>query len=162
MLNVAGDIAGRELRFSRLLNAPIQVVWDVWSDPDHIKHWWGPDGFRNTVTEMDLRPGGQWNLVMHGPDGRDYDVKCIFLEVVKCKRIVYEQLMPFKYLAKIEFERRQKKTFIDWTMLFENRDYLIQTARTFGVEEGLRQNAERLVKYLYRFTFTEDEQDQSL
>src|SRR5579859_7466805 len=105
MLNVADDIAGRELRFSRLLDAPIQLVWDVWSDPNHIKHWWGPDGFRNTITEMDLRPGGRWNLVMHGPDGRDYDVKCIFHEVVKCERIVYEQLTPFKYLAKIEFER---------------------------------------------------------
>ncbi len=151
MPNGKSNTVGNELRFSRLLDAPIRLVWDVWVDPEHIKNWWGPAGFRNTIKEMDLRPGAEWILVMHGPDGRNYDVKCIFREIVKYERIVYEQISPFRYVARIEFERRNKRTFIDWTMLFESKEYLIQTARTFGVEEGFKQNAERLVGYLLQY-----------
>src|SRR5258708_5147283 len=81
--NGKSNTVGNELRFSRLLDAPIRLVWDVWVDPEHIKNWWGPAGFLNTIKEMDLRPGAEWILVMHGPDGRNYDVKCIFREIVK-------------------------------------------------------------------------------
>ncbi|MCU7371200.1 SRPBCC domain-containing protein [Paucibacter sp. O1-1] len=66
---------GRELNISRTLNAPIELVWEAWTNPEHIAKWWGPDGFTNTITTMDMVPGGEWNLVMHGPDGTDYKNK---------------------------------------------------------------------------------------
>jgi uncharacterized protein YndB with AHSA1/START domain len=110
---------------------------------------------------MDLRPGAEWILVMHGPEGRDYDVKCIFHEIVKYERIVYEQHAPFKYVARIEFESQKERTFIVWTMFFESKEYLIQTAKAFGVEVGFKQNAERLVTYLQRFTPTENGKEQN-
>ena len=50
MPNEKSNTADRELRISRLLNAPIELVWKVWTDPDHIKKWWGPNGFTNTIT----------------------------------------------------------------------------------------------------------------
>jgi uncharacterized protein YndB with AHSA1/START domain len=62
---------GREPNMSRTLNAPIELVWEAWTNPEHIAKWWGPDGFTNTITTMDMVPGGEWNLVMHGPDGND-------------------------------------------------------------------------------------------
>src|SRR5436190_19477576 len=62
----------RELLLTRLLNAPIELVWEVWTNPEHIAQWWGPNGFTNTITKMDVQPGGEWDLVMHGPDGTDY------------------------------------------------------------------------------------------
>jgi uncharacterized protein YndB with AHSA1/START domain len=42
----------------RIVKAPIDLVWKVWTSPEHIKHWWGPAGFTNTISEMDVRPGG--------------------------------------------------------------------------------------------------------
>ena len=51
------NTADRELRISRVLNAPIELVWEVWTDPEHLKQWWGPDGFTNTITKMEMRKG---------------------------------------------------------------------------------------------------------
>jgi uncharacterized protein YndB with AHSA1/START domain len=56
--------ADRELLISRLLDAPIKLVWEVWTNPDHIKNWWGPNGFTNTIHLMDVKVGGEWDLAM--------------------------------------------------------------------------------------------------
>lgn len=143
----------RELCFSRLVDAPVKVVWDIWTKPEHINLWWGPDGFMTTILKMDIKPEGEWNLVMHSPDGKDYEIKSVFKEIVKHKKIVYEQFSQFRYTATIEFESRKSKTFIKWTMLFESKEHLIQSARTFKVDVGLQQNAEKLIKYLQQILF---------
>lgn len=152
MSNVKGDLADRMLMFSRLLEAPIDLVWKIWTSPEHIRHWWGPYGFTNTIRKMDVSPGGKWDLTMHGPDGTDYEINCVFREVIKHRKIVYEQFSNFKCVATIEFESRGQQTFLYWQMLFESREYLIQAAKAYGVVDGLRQNAERLLVYLARQT----------
>jgi uncharacterized protein YndB with AHSA1/START domain len=141
----------RELHFARMLDAPVKLVWEVWTNPEHIKRWWGPDGFTNTIHKMDIKPDGEWSLIMHGPDGSDYEIQSVFREIVKHKKIVYEQLTHFKYIATIEFEGRKDKTLITWTMLFESKEKLIEAAKTYGVIDGFKQNAEKLVNYLLQF-----------
>jgi uncharacterized protein YndB with AHSA1/START domain len=148
MQNEKNNQADRELLITRLLNAPIELVWEVWTNPQHISQWWGPDGFTNTISEMDIKPGGEWNLVMHGPDGTDYKNKSVFKEIVKHKKIVYEHISAPKFLATIEFEKQGKQTFLKWHMLFESREQFIQTVKTFKADEGLKQNIEKLGSYL--------------
>src|SRR4029079_1916926 len=65
-------VSGREIVLTRLLDAPRELVFDAFTRPEHLKEWWGPGGFTNTIQEMDVRPGGDFRLVMHGPAGRDY------------------------------------------------------------------------------------------
>ena len=65
MQGVKSNTADRELIFSRLLDVPIKLVWEVWTNPEHIKLWWGPDGFTNTIKKMDIKPNGEWHLIMH-------------------------------------------------------------------------------------------------
>ncbi|HLP38460.1 SRPBCC family protein [Lacibacter sp.] len=142
------NTADRELRLTRLLNAPVELVWEVFTDPEHIKHWWGPNGFTNTITKMDVVPEGEWDLVMHGPDGTDYKNKSVFKEVVKHKKIVYVHISVPKFLTTIEFEERGKQTQISWHMLFESREQFIQVVKTFKADEGLTQNIDRLEYYL--------------
>ena len=142
------NTADRELRISRLLDAPIDLVWEVWTNPEHIKNWWGPNGFTNTITKMEIQPNGSWDLVMHGPDGTDYKNKSIFREVVKHEKIVYEHISGPKFLATILFEKKQDKTFIQWHMLFNTKEEFIQTVKTFKADEGLKQNLEKLNVYL--------------
>ncbi len=79
----------REIVDTRLLDAPRELVWEVWADPKHIARWWGPNGFTTSIRQMNVRPGGAWRLVMHGPDGTDYNNKIVFVEVVKPERIVF-------------------------------------------------------------------------
>ena len=138
----------RELLITRELNAPIALVWEAWTTPEHIANWWGPNGFTNTISKMDMQPGGEWDLVMHGPDGTDYRNKSVFKEIVKHKRIVYEHITGPKFTATIEFEDRGEKTYLRWHMLFETREQFIQTVKTFKADEGLKQNVEKLGKYL--------------
>jgi uncharacterized protein YndB with AHSA1/START domain len=140
--------ADRELRISRVLNAPIELVWEVWTDPEHLKQWWGPDGFTNTITKMEIRKDGEWSLVMHGPDGTDYKNESIFKEIIKHKKIVYDHVSGPRFLATIEFEAQGNKTRIDWHMLFETKDQFIRTVKTFKADEGLKQNISRMDQYL--------------
>ena len=148
MQNLKSNTADREIRLSRLVNAPIDLVWEVWTNPEHIKEWWGPDGFTNTISKMDVRKNGEWNLTMHGPDGTDYKNKSVFKEITKHEKIVYEHISGPRFLATISFEAQGDKTFIDWHMLFESKEEFIRTVKTFKADEGLRQNMEKLNHYL--------------
>ena len=146
--NTLSPTADRELTITRLLNAPVSLVWEVWTKPEHIKNWWGPNGFYNTIFEMDVRPGGTWDFVMHGPDGQDFKNKSVFKEIIKHKKIVYEHISGPKFLATVEFEQQGNKTFLKWNMLFETKEEFIRTVKTFKADEGLKQNIEKLQTYL--------------
>jgi uncharacterized protein YndB with AHSA1/START domain len=138
----------RELLVSKTINAPIDLVWEVWTNPEHIANWWGPEGFSSTITTMDITPGGEWNLVMHGPDGTDYKNKSIFKEIIFQKKIIYQHVSAPKFIATIEFEEKGESTFLNWHMLFENHDQFIQVVKTFKADEGLKQNIKKLGDYL--------------
>ena len=138
----------RELLITRELNAPIELVWEVWTHAEHISQWWGPDGFTNTISKMDMNPGGEWDLVMHGPDGTDYKNKSVFKEIVKHKKIVYEHVSAPRFLATIQFEAKGDKTILKWHMLFESKEQFIQVVKTFKADEGLKQNIQKLDHYL--------------
>ena len=137
----------REIIISRTLNAPVELVWEAWTNPEHIANWWGPNGFTNTITKMDLTPGGEWLLVKHGPDGTDYKNKSIFKEIVPHKKIVFEHIAP-NFIATIDFEEQGEKTHLNWHMLFETAEEFIRVVKTFKADEGLKQNIEKLSKYL--------------
>ena len=62
----------REVIFSRLLDAPRELAWKVWSDVQHLHQWWGPAGFTTTTHEFQFVPNGEWRFIMHGPNGIDY------------------------------------------------------------------------------------------
>ena len=148
MSNERNSTANREIHISRLLQAPIELVWEVWTNPEHIKNWWGPNGFTNTISKMDTKPGGEWNLVMHGPDGTDYNNKSIFKEIILHEKIVYEHVSNPKFISTITFEPRADTTFLTWHMLFESEEQFIQVVKTFKADEGLKQNVEKLSAYL--------------
>jgi len=148
MLSEKNNTADRELIITRELNAPIELVWEVWTDPEHLAQWWGPDGFTNTISKMDMKPGGEWDLVMHGPDGTDYKNKSVFREIVKYKKIVYDHVSGPRFIATISFEERGNKTFLHWHMLFETKEQFIQTVKTFKADIGLKQNVQKLELYL--------------
>ena len=83
----------REVVLTRVLDAPRELVWTMWTDPKHMAQWWGPKGFTNPVCELDVRPGGRIWIVMRGPKGSDYDtdfpMSGTFREVVPPSRLVF-------------------------------------------------------------------------
>jgi uncharacterized protein YndB with AHSA1/START domain len=147
MQNETNDKSGREQRTSILLDAPVGFVWEVWTKPGHIKHWWGPTGFTNTIEKMQVEAGGEWNFTMHGPDGKIYPNRTIFREVVKHKRIVHEHFEP-NFMAIIEFESQGNKTLLNWYKLYETKKLFEMVEKNYRANEGFQQTVERLSNYL--------------
>jgi uncharacterized protein YndB with AHSA1/START domain len=142
----------RELTISRIVNAPRELVWKVWTDPEHIKNWWGPNGFTNTIFQMDVQPGGIWEFIMHGPDGTDYRNKSVYKEVVKYEKIVYDHVSP-KFQFTVTFKEQASKTLINIEMLFETPEVRDNVVKVFKADVGLRQNIYKLEGYLRRVSF---------
>jgi len=142
------NTADRELYITKTVNAPLPLVWEIWTDPDHIAKWWGPTGFTNTIEKMEVKPGGTWEFIMHGPDGTDYKNKNVFREIVKEERIVYEHVTGPKFTATITFTAQGNQTLITWHMLFESKEEFERTVKTYKADEGLRQNTEKLAVYI--------------
>src|SRR4029077_6866499 len=95
----------REISISRLFNAPRELVWEVWTNPDHIKNWWGPNGFTNTIFTMDVQPGGVWDFIMHGPDGTEYKNKNNFKEIKRPEKIIFEHISAPKHVTTVTFKK---------------------------------------------------------
>jgi uncharacterized protein YndB with AHSA1/START domain len=149
-VDTLSSTADRELTISRILNAPVELVWEVFTKPEHIKRWWGPNGFTNTIFQMDVKPGGAWDFVMHGPDGTDYKNKSVYKEIVEHRKIVYEHITGPSFVATIEFEEQDGKTLLNWRMLFESKEEFTRTVKTFKADEGLKQNIYKLEGYVLK------------
>ena len=148
MENKRNNTADRELIITRTLNAPVALVWEVWTQPEHIANWWGPNGFSTTIQVMDLQAGGKWDLVMHGPDGKDYDNSSLFKEIIPFKKLVYEHVSNPHFTATILFEEQGEQTKISWHMLFDSAEQFIGVVKAYKADKGLEQNVEKLERYL--------------
>jgi uncharacterized protein YndB with AHSA1/START domain len=74
---------------SRVLDAPREMVWKCFTDPEHMKQWWGPKGVKVVKSEMDLRPGGTYHYGMQTADGAVMWGKQVFLEIVPPEKLVF-------------------------------------------------------------------------
>src|SRR5579862_4148120 len=78
----AAESHEREIVITRFFDAPPEVVFEAWTDPEQLARWWGPEGFTNPVCELDVRVGGDWRIVMLAPDGAMYLCRGVYLEIV--------------------------------------------------------------------------------
>jgi uncharacterized protein YndB with AHSA1/START domain len=135
----SGNTADRAIFATRIFAAPRELVWKLWTEPEHLTKWWGPKGFATTISEIDVKPGGAWHFVMRGPDGKNYPNKTVYLEVVKPERIVYDHESYPPFLATANFEAKGEKTKFSMRMVFESAEMRDKTDQTFGTVEGLKQ-----------------------
>src|ERR1700739_2566166 len=73
--------ADREIVTSRVISAPRELVFEAFTEVRHLSRWWGPEGFTTTTRAFEFRVGGEWDFVMHGPDGTDYREGISFTEI---------------------------------------------------------------------------------
>ncbi len=112
-----------EIVSSRIINASRELVYRAWTDPNHLKNWWGPAGFTNTFNEFDLRVGGRWSFIMHGPDKGNYANECEFIKIDKPSLIAWKRYSKpiFQVVAAFE-EVSSDETKIIFRMLFNSAD----------------------------------------
>jgi uncharacterized protein YndB with AHSA1/START domain len=138
---------------TRIFDAPRALVFEMWTDPRHLSRWWGPNGFTTTTSAYDLRPGGVWRFVMHGPDGRDYENRITFEEVVPPERIVYrhgggDDVEPVQFRTTVLFEDLGGKTRLTMRGQFPSAAERDRVIREYGADTGLAQTLGRLADYV--------------
>jgi uncharacterized protein YndB with AHSA1/START domain len=139
--------AENEILTVRTVRAPRERVFRAWTEPEALAQWWGPKGFRNTFHVFDPRPGGEWKLTMHGPDGTDHPNESVFLEVNAPERIVFDHSGPMHpFRTTVVFEEDGEGTRIIWRMLHPAAEDF-ERMRAF-VPAANEQNMDRLEAYL--------------
>ena len=145
------DTSQREAVFTRFFNAPRELVFKAFTDPKHVTQWWGPNGFTTTTLVMDVRMGGTWRYIMHGPDGKEYTNRIVYSEVVPPEKLVYEHGEdidndPMRFHVTIIFETTNGGTQLTMRMLFASAAQW-QEVRKYA-EPGHRQTMDKLEKFL--------------
>lgn len=115
--NIPEDSPERELVLTRIFDAPRRLVFQAWTDPDHLVHWLGPQGFTGTILKMEVRPGGTYRFHMRGPDGGNLWRQGVYHEVVAPERLVFtyaweapEGTPGHETLVTVTFEEHEGKT----------------------------------------------------
>jgi len=137
-----------EIFSTRVLSAPLALVWQAWTEPEKIVQWWGPDGFTTTIDKMDFREGGEWIFTMHGPDGTDYPNHKIFTEILHLQRIVLLHDGPPRHSMTITFEPHGTGTKITMLHFFDSRGDYDLAVIGHGAVEGALQHLARLDAFL--------------
>jgi len=146
-------LAARELVFRRFLGAPRERVFDAWTDPEQIGKWWGPQGFKTTTHTMDARPGGVWDFTMHGPNGRDYKSRIVYLQVERPVFLAYKQAgegadAGMQFHATVTLGEMSGKTSLTLRILFATTEERDHNVKTYHSMEGGTQTLERLAQHV--------------
>jgi uncharacterized protein YndB with AHSA1/START domain len=78
-----------DLVINRVFNAPVELVWKAWTNPEHLMRWWGPKNFTSPVCKLDLQVGGKYHFCMTSPEGQNFWSTGIFKEIVPFKKLVW-------------------------------------------------------------------------
>jgi uncharacterized protein YndB with AHSA1/START domain len=149
---------GREIVFTRVFDAPRELVFETWTKPEHLAHWWGPHGWSLTFCNLDLRPGGVWHYCFSSEAGQESWGRAVYREISPPKRLVWVDtfsdpegnVTSQEMLMTATFEEQDGKTLMTLHTLFESpahRDEIVG----MGMIEGMNQTLDRLEELLATF-----------
>jgi uncharacterized protein YndB with AHSA1/START domain len=138
-----------EIAFTRTFMWKRSLLFEAWTKPEHVKHWWGCDGSRVVACEMDVRIGGSWHIVLRMPDGTDHSFSGKYMQIVPDERLVYTEQYENPHVGNPEWV-----TTVDFietesgSQLTHNIHHRSREARDghlkAGMESGERQSLRRL------------------
>src|SRR3954469_14553537 len=150
--------ADREIVISRVISAPRELVFEAFTEVQHLSRWWGPDGFTTTTRAFEFRVGGEWDFVMHGPDGTDYQEWITWREIVPPERIAllhgeYRD-DPNAFESVLGFEPAGGQTRIVVRTVFPTKELRDEAVEKYHAIEGGEQTLRNPAAYVGRLTRT--------
>jgi uncharacterized protein YndB with AHSA1/START domain len=135
----------------RVIKAKPEDIWEALTKPDQVSVWWGPTGFKSTISKMDVKPGGSWDFIMHGPDGTDYPNSLTYEDVEENKRLSYVHHENKEYglaawKAEVTIEDLGDKCKVTLTNVFANEEEKAKHVNMMGAVQGANQTLERLAE----------------
>lgn len=140
----------RELELHREIPFPRELAWKAITDPAHMQHWWGPDGFTIEDLTMDLRVGGIWKFIMVGPDGTRFPNHSVFTEITPPSRLAFDhgdgERVWFK--ATMILEETDFGTRVIIHQLYPSQESRDEVVNKYGAIEGGKQHLQKLETYI--------------
>ena len=132
---------------TRVFDAPREVLFRAFMDPEILARWWGPAEFTSTFQEFTPEPRGMWRFIMHGPDGQAYSMVNEFLDIVPGRKIVLQHHQPnHDFRLQMDYTNEDRKTRLTWRMWFDSADEA-ERVRPY-VNQANEQNCDRLAAQL--------------
>lgn len=136
----------REIILSRVVNAPYLLVWQAWTNPEHLDKWWGPNGFTNKTHSFDFKVGGTWRYTMLGPDNTNYPNKIVYTKIEEHSLLAYhhtddKEQPDIAFDVTVTFEDMgNNKTKVTQQTLMQTAEILRMVVEQFGAIEGGKQH----------------------
>src|SRR4051795_7991789 len=144
--------ADREIVISRVIEAPRELVFEAFTEVRHLSRWWGPEGFSTTTRSFAFRVGGEWDFVMHGPDGTDYAEWITWTEIAPPERIALlhgeSRDDPNAFESVLTFETDGAATRIEMRTVFRTKELCEQAVVKYHAIEGAQQTLSNLAAYV--------------
>ncbi|WP_026926994.1 SRPBCC family protein [Granulicoccus phenolivorans] len=148
--------ADREIVISRTIDAPRELVFEAFTEVRHLSRWWGPDGFTTTTRAFEFRVGGEWDFVMHGPDGTAYAEWITWTAISPSERIEFlhgeRRDDPNAFESILTFEPDGQTTRIQLRTVFPTTQLRDEAVEKYGAIEGGRQTLGNLAAYVAQRT----------
>ncbi len=155
-MSKTNETNSRTLSLKRTLNAPIKLVWEAWTQPQHIALWWGPKGMDTKVIEHDFRVGGKWKYTMEMPDGNEFISEGVYSVIVELEKIFTSaDFKPMTEGVEIQalFEENGDKTNFTFNVVHPTEEYCKQQEK-MGFMNGWGSVFDGLETYLKTLTAT--------
>jgi uncharacterized protein YndB with AHSA1/START domain len=144
--------ADREIVISRVIDAPRELVFEAFTEVRHLSRWWGPDGFSTTTRSFEFREDGEWDFVLHGPDGTDYGEWIRWLRIASPERIVllHGEFRddPNAFESVLTFTPDGAATLIVMRTVFLTPELRDEAVRKYHAIEGGEQTLSSLAAYV--------------
>jgi uncharacterized protein YndB with AHSA1/START domain len=144
--------ADREVVITRIIDAPRELVFEAFTDVRHLSQWWGPEGFTTTTRSFEFRVGGEWDYVMHGPDGTDYPNWISWTEIVPPERLALRHGEyagdPNAFESVLTFTADGAATRIEMRTVFPTKQLRDEAVEKYHAVEGGRQTLGKLAAYV--------------
>lgn len=129
------DPASRTLSLTRTFDAPVKLVWEAWTRPEHIALWWGPKGMAVKVIEHNFKVGGRWKYTMDMPDGNEFISEGVYSAIVEFRKIFSSaEFRPMTEGVEIQaiFEAKGNKTDFTFNVIHPTEEYMKQQSMGFN------------------------------
>ena len=144
--------ADREIVITRVINAPPALVFEAFTEVRHLSKWWGPEGFSTTTRAFEFRVGGEWDFVMHGPDGTDYSEWISWTEIARPTRIALvhgeSRGDPNAFESVLTFVPDGAGTRIEMYTVFPTKELRDEAVERYHAIEGGQQTLGNLATYV--------------
>ena len=152
MSAMRGATADREIVISRVISAKRELVFEAFTEVRHLSQWWGPEGFTTTTRAFEFRVGGEWDFVMHGPDGTDYQEWICWTEIAPPERIAMlhgeSRGDPNAFESVLTFAPDGAATRIEMRTVFPTKQLRDEAVERYHAIEGGLETLTKLAAYV--------------